>query len=411
MSQKPLNVLVVGTGEYTTGYVHNSASASDKSLGVICLVLFDARARNKVDQITLVGTTGVKNQGIRTHLEQGIQQKYTNLNNVTVKLLPEDGVERDAKAYLSAMDGMSEGDAVIVFTPDDTHFEICKEALKRKLHVLVAKPAVKTVEEHTTLIKLAEEKGVLAVAELHKRFDPIYSDARERIRTLGDFSYFNSFMSQPKHQLLTFKNWAGKSSDISYYLNSHHIDLLTWSLSGIAHPIQVVASAATGVATGKPYECVKGTEDTITLLVTFENINTKNKGTAVFTSSWIAPKAEVHSQQRFFYMGHEGEIRVDQAHRGYEMATDERGFFQNNPLFLRYQPDALGRYAGQSTYGHVSIETFLDAASAVNRGERKPEAFVGMIPTVKETLVVTAILEAGRKSLNAGGVPIKIEGI
>lgn len=33
-----------------------------------------------------------------------------------------------------------------------------------------------------------------------------------------------SYMSQPKIQLQTFRAWAGISSDISYYLNSHHID-------------------------------------------------------------------------------------------------------------------------------------------------------------------------------------------
>ena len=45
-----------------------------------------------------------------------------------------------------------------------------------------------------------------------------------------DFSFFDSYMSQPKHQLDTFRHWAGKSSDISYYLNSHHVDFLDWSL-------------------------------------------------------------------------------------------------------------------------------------------------------------------------------------
>lgn len=34
-------------------------------------------------------------------------------------------------------------------------------------------------------------------------------------------------MSQPKMQLETFKAWAGIDSDISYYLNSHHIDVST----------------------------------------------------------------------------------------------------------------------------------------------------------------------------------------
>lgn len=29
----PINVCMVGTGEYTTGYVHGEASASDKSKG------------------------------------------------------------------------------------------------------------------------------------------------------------------------------------------------------------------------------------------------------------------------------------------------------------------------------------------------------------------------------------------
>jgi D-galacturonate reductase len=31
-------------------------------------------------------------------------------------------------------------------------------------------------------------------------------------------------MSQPKYQLATFRGWAGRSSDISFYLNSHHVD-------------------------------------------------------------------------------------------------------------------------------------------------------------------------------------------
>lgn len=43
--------------------------------------------------------------------------------------------------------------------------------------------------------------------------------------TLGDFNYFYSYMSQSKSQLEMFKFWARKDSDISYYLNSHHVDI------------------------------------------------------------------------------------------------------------------------------------------------------------------------------------------
>ena len=50
------------------------------------------------------------------------------------------------------------------------------------------------------------------------------------------------------------------------------------------------------------------TEDTITLTVHWENLlagrAAGGRGTAVYTASWIAPPSDVHSQQRFFYMGH-----------------------------------------------------------------------------------------------------------
>lgn len=42
-TRKKLNVLMVGAGEYTTGYTHQGASQSDKSKGVVFLVLADMR--------------------------------------------------------------------------------------------------------------------------------------------------------------------------------------------------------------------------------------------------------------------------------------------------------------------------------------------------------------------------------
>ena len=72
----------------------------------------------------------------------------------------------------------------------------------------------------------------------------------------------------------------------------------------IAVPTRVVASAATGIATSGPYNCDPQTEDTITLLVDWQSIKSKNhKGTAVYTASWTAPlKSGVHSAQHWYYM-------------------------------------------------------------------------------------------------------------
>lgn len=49
---------------------------------------------------------------------------------------------------------------------------------------------------------------------IHTSFDPVYSDAKARAQTLGEFNFFNAWMSQPKSQLETFRAWAGKDSDI-----------------------------------------------------------------------------------------------------------------------------------------------------------------------------------------------------
>lgn len=148
---------------------------------------------------------------------------------------------------------MKPGDVAIIFTPDDTHVSLAAAAITAGLHVLVAKPLVKTLAEHKQLVALAKKHNVLVRAarrqrrhsrracaageemrttlssssscrwlgavtprvlvllccclrhaaphcqlavEYHKRFDPVYSDARIRARSLGPFSYYYSYMAQ-----------------------------------------------------------------------------------------------------------------------------------------------------------------------------------------------------------------------
>ena len=60
---------------------------------------------------------------------------------------PREGVV-DPRAYLEAIKTFSPGSCVTIFTPDDTHFEIALACINHGLHVLVTKPAVKTLEHH-----------------------------------------------------------------------------------------------------------------------------------------------------------------------------------------------------------------------------------------------------------------------
>jgi D-galacturonate reductase len=397
--------------EYTTGYVAatGAASTSDKKIGVVGLCMFDLRRRGLVGDLSMVGVSGRKFPAIREHLQKNISEAYNSLN-VGFSSFPADD-KTDPDAYKQAIDKLPKGSAVTIFTPDTTHFPIAMYAIERGHHVLITKPATKLLSDHMKLLEASRKHNVFVYIEHHKRFDPAYADARFRAEKLGDFNYFYSYMSQPKSQLETFKAWAGKDSDISYYLNSHHIDVCE---SMVRHagwkPVRVSASGSKGIA--ESLGCVEGTEDTISLLVTWTRDTDSKVATSVHTASWTAPqKAGVHSNQNFHYMAAGGETHVDQAKRGYDVADDEQGqLVWYNPFYMRYAPDEEGNFNGQSGYGYVSFEKFIRGATEINEGTATLEQLDKRegLPTLANTVLTTAILEAGRRSLDDGGKGVEI---
>lgn len=113
-------------------------------------------------------------------------------------------------------------------------------------------------------------------------------------------------------------------------------------------------------------------------------------------------------------MGSKGEIRINQAKRGYDIADDDT---QNqlvwyNPFYMRYAPDEEGNFGGQTGYGYVSFEKFVDAVAALNEGRvTLDELDRRGLPTLRNTLATAAILNAGRVSLDEGrAVEIVTEG-
>ncbi|KAJ7293278.1 D-galacturonic acid reductase [Mycena rebaudengoi] len=330
-------------GEYTTGWVGTGASKSDKK---------------------------GNSPAIRQHLAENIGGVYKDMD-LSFDEFPERG-KVDPEAYKTAIDKLSPGDAVIIFTPDCELIVTILMFMNRGLtyfylfHILL--------------------KNHVGFVEHHKRFDPAYSDAKARAASLGEFNFFSAWMSQPKSQLETFRAWAGKDSDISYYLSSHHIDICCWILQDYRDPDPP-----------SPYNCVPQTEDTITLMVDWQSIKSpKHKGTGVYTASWTAPlKAGVHSAQAL------GDITLDQAHRGYDVTVDDTGKQWYNPFYMKYSPSESGHFDGQRGYGYISIEKFVDAARSVNGGLSKPTDYdTHGLPTIANTVLTTAILNAGRISLD-----------
>jgi D-galacturonate reductase len=68
---------------------------------------------------------------------------------------------------------------------------------------------------------------------------------------------------------------------------------------------------------------------------------------------------------------------------------------------MKYSPSESGHFDGQRGYGYVSIEKFIDAARAVNAAEATADDFDAVgLPTLANTVLTTAILHAGRVSLD-----------
>ena len=111
-------------------------------------------------------------------------------------------------------------------------------------------------------------------------------------------------------------------------------------------------------------------------------------------------------------MASSGEIRIDQAKRGYDVAEDSQGqLVWYNPFYMKYAPDEEGNFNGQTGYGYISFEKFIDAVTAMNEGRVTLEELDKRgLPTLANTVLTTAILEAGRRSLDEGKAVEIVEG-
>ena len=77
MAGRLSNVLMIGVGEYTTGFVNGAPSNSDKAAGIIALTVFDLRRRGLTGpHIGLCGVSGTKLPQIRAHMTKYIGDRY-----------------------------------------------------------------------------------------------------------------------------------------------------------------------------------------------------------------------------------------------------------------------------------------------------------------------------------------------
>lgn len=118
-------------------------------------------------------------------------------------------------------------EAVVVASPNATHYKHVKMALKAGKHVVVDKPFVLRVAEADELISLAREKNLLLSVFQNRRYDNDFLTVRQVIGEglLGEIliyeAHYDMYRPRPSAK---WKEHAGEGSGALYDLGPHLID-------------------------------------------------------------------------------------------------------------------------------------------------------------------------------------------
>jgi predicted dehydrogenase len=132
---------------------------------------------------------------------------------------------------------------IVVATPNETHYELAKQALLAGKHVVVDKPFAATSAEAKELKELAEKQGVVLAPFHNRRWDGDFRTvqkllAEEAIGRLVTYeSHFDRFRPLPREN--TWKEGANAANGLLMDLGPHLVDQ---ALTLFGAPIGITAS-------------------------------------------------------------------------------------------------------------------------------------------------------------------------
>jgi predicted dehydrogenase len=136
----------------------------------------------------------------------------------------------DVKSFASLEELLADDsiELVVVNTPNNTHFELAKQCLKAKKHVLLEKPATATPEEFSELMELAKSVNKQLLIYQNRRWSSDICAAKDIIKSgkLGNIVevHLRFDRYRPTISPKRFKENELPGSGILYDLGSHLID-------------------------------------------------------------------------------------------------------------------------------------------------------------------------------------------
>jgi len=180
------------------------------------------------------------------HLGEYHAQKYKALPNVELvgvvdtdhKRASEIARRYNTKAFGGHHELLGMVDAVSLAVPTEIHFDVAKDILSNSVHLLIEKPITYTLEPADTLIRMADEKGVVLQVGLVERFNPAVVKMK---------SLLNRPLFIESHRMNVFTT-RGTDVDVVLDLMIHDLDII---LHSVASELKEVHSVGMSVITGR----------------------------------------------------------------------------------------------------------------------------------------------------------------
>lgn len=252
-------------------------------------------------------------------------------------------------------------DLVAITTPDSMHTHYVVAALEHGCDVLVEKPLATSLEDCERILEAAHKAGGKVVTLFHKRADPLWHEARQRILS-GQYGALQMGVASIQNPLSVpaggyFSSPLASSSDPNWFLGTHFYDLLRY-MTGL-NPLRVSASSYSKVL---PEQGVD-TLDAVKADIFFGDGGEGPQASVSVMLSWNLPNPSTALTKQSMQLHFEhGELDLDGTRRGF--SEYGQGQYRDvNPYFMQQTGSRLTGY-GAGFLEEATLSLVMDGYQA-----------------------------------------------